>query len=53
MFVRVESDSEISFRASNAKYVTAPPPNPGANPMTADAEKIGARERFELEPTLP
>jgi len=52
-FVRVEGDSEISFRASSAKYVTAPPPSSGRASLTADAEKIGARELFALEPTLP
>lgn len=52
-FIRVGSDSELSLRSSNAKYVTAPQSSSGPAPMTADAEKVGPRERFALEPTLP
>jgi hypothetical protein len=52
-FVRVGRDSEVSFRTSNAKYVSAPQPGVEPATITADAEKITARERFALEPTLP
>jgi hypothetical protein len=52
-FVLVGDDSELSLRLTSGKYVTAPAPSGDPAPMTADAETIGLRERFALEPTLP
>jgi hypothetical protein len=52
-FVRVGDDSHAALRVQNGKYVSAPPPLPDPQPMTAEADSVGPRERFALQPTLP
>jgi hypothetical protein len=52
-FVRDGDDSDASLRVQSGKYVSAPPPAPDPLPMTAEADMVGSRERFALQPTLP
>jgi hypothetical protein len=52
-FVRAGDDSHASLRVQSGKYVSAPPPAPDPLPMTAEADMVGPRERFALQPTLP